>query len=395
MLAKSSFFYCVLSLLVFLSHNVLPNDRLAITYASFDSTGFNNFKDIIDFYKNLGFKRISLVPTYYHEHLNEIIDEQTPSMNAIQACLTYLFENGFKIIYKPHIDPVKYMPNYDMFSSDNASWRVNVAWRGFFDFDPLAGEHSYYNIVILPVLKSLKEVYEQQKQNKQLAPVRLELGSELMNSMIRHGDKWIQIAQKVRKFISSNGLNDFVKLSHNFAHHIQIEEDYLLRMTKVEKRQLKKYIESLDEVAVSQYMDLTVFLLDREVPNDSLINSVAKAILFHHKGFRKFILGEQLRVKNFETMPVHIGEFGIGVGGLKHPNYWEGQKIDRSEQAIGIEGLLNFLEKCEEIRGEMYLNATIWTVGPTYDIFGFSYPESLNEKALNQIKNFLSNKSLQ
>ncbi len=389
-MSSNKLFICyVFLLLISLDNNSLSNDRLAITYASFDSTGFNNFKSVVDFYKASGFRRISLVPTYYHEHLDEIIDKQTPLIATIKACLTYLIENEFKIVYKPHIDPVKYMPNYDIFSSDNASWRVNVGWRGFFDINPLGSKRSYYNVVILPILKCLKEIYEQKKRKDRLAAVRLELGAELMNSMIRHGDNWYKVVRKAREFIDSNELSNFVKLSHNFTHHIQIEEDYLLRMNKTEKRWLRKYIESLDEVAVSQYMDLTIFTSGKEVSDDNLTNSVAEAILFHHQRFRKLILDKHLKVKNFATIPLHIGEFGIGVGGLKHPNYWEGRKIDKVEQAIGFAGLLKFLKKCKDMPNEKNLNATIWTVGTAYDVFGFSYPEGLNEAVVNQIRQFL------
>jgi len=389
LLTKNLFIFCTALLLIAFSNNSWSNDRLAITYASFDSNGFNNFKSVVAFYKALGFKRISLVPTYYHEHLNEIIDKQTPSINTIKACLTYLIENEFKIVYKPHIDPVKYMSNYDIFSSDNASWRVNVGWRGFFDIDPLGSKQSYYDVVILPILKCLQEIYEQKKHTDQLAPVRLELGAELMNSMIRHGDNWHKVAQKTRNFIDSNKLGNFVKLSHNFTHHLEIEEDYLLRMNKAEKKWLRKYIESLDEVAVSQYMDLTIFASGKQASNNNPINSIAEAILFHQQRFRKLILGEHLKVKSFATIPVHIGEFGIGAGGLKHPNYWEGRKIDKAEQAIGFAGLLEFLKICTDLPNEKNLNATIWTVGPAYDIFGFSHPEGLNEPVVNQIRQFL------
>ena len=210
-----------------------------------------------------------------------------------------------------------------------------------------------------------------------------------MNSMICHGDKWVKVAQKARKFVTLNSLSNFIKLSHNFTHHIQIEEDYLFRMNKTEKKWLRKYIECLDEVSISQYMDLTIFASKDQTTKDTLIHSVAKAILFYHQRFRKLILGEHLKVKNFRTLPVNIGEFGIGVGGLKHPNYWEGNKLDKSAQDVGIRGLLEALRKFKEIDNEKYLDATIWTVGPKYDIFGLFHSEGVNKAAITQIKKFL------
>ncbi len=363
------------------------DDRLAITFASFDKTGFDNYKEIVARYKGVGFTRISMVPTYYHEHLNEIIDTQTPSIDTIKACLNYLIDNGIKVIYKPHIDPVKYLYTYDIWSSDNSSWRVNVPWRGFFDFDPI--ESRYYEIVILPVLKCLNDILSQKQHLNLDSFMRLELGAELMNSMIRHGDKWVKIAQKAKEYIAQHNLGKFVNISHNFAHHIQIEEDYILRMNKVEMKWLKKYVELLDELSVSQYMDLTIFISKEQTSEDSLVSSVANAILFYHKRFREVILRNHLQVRNSSTIPINIGEFGIGVGGLKHPNYWEGRKINKSEQTIGIKGLLRALTLFRNIFNEGNLNATIWTIGPTYDVFGFSYSEGLNENVIKEIKKFL------
>ena len=191
--AKYITVYCLLMLLVCLPMTLFSDDRLATTYASFDPDGFNNYKYVVDHNKALGFKKISLVPTYYYEHLNAIEDKYTPPIETIKACINYLIEKEFQIIYKPHIDPVRYLANYNIFLSDNASWRVNVTWRGFFDIDPVKSQ--YYEVIILPVLKCLKEIYKQKQEENsgQLPSIRVELGAELMNSMIHHGDKWMKV----------------------------------------------------------------------------------------------------------------------------------------------------------------------------------------------------------
>lgn len=389
MFTKYFLYYLALIFQIFLPHKLSSNDKLAVTYASFDSNGFDNYRKVLGQYKSFGFERISLVPTYHHEHFNQIIYQHTPSIDTIKACLRYLISSKIKVIYKPHIDPVRYMPNYDIFSSENSSWRVNVTWRGFFDFDPIAS--NYYEIVVLPVLRALKDIYEDLYKIVQYPAVRFELGAELMNSLIRYGDKWGEVTKLARKFINENHLDDFIRLSHNFSHHIQIEEDYVLRMRPVEKEWLRELIKSLDEISISQYMDLSIFTPRKVISDESLADSVAKAILFYHQRFRKLILKEYLQLENWSSIPVHIGEFGIGVGGLKHPNYWEGREIDKKGQEIGFLGFLKALDNFKKIPGEKGLNATIWTIGPAYDIFGLFYPSSLNESVVKFIKEYLRN----
>lgn len=371
----------LLVIAVLLSAPGAADDRLLVTYASFNADGYDDCEAAIDGYRSIGFRGVSFVPTYYHEHLGEIRADATPSAATIEKCIEHALDSGFRVVYKPHVDPVRYLYGYDAFASDNASWRVNVTWRGFFDFDPVAGQ--YDEVVIFPALEALKNIHAR-RRDAPAAAVRFELGAELMNSTIRHGAGWVELARRARKYIRTHGLGAFVKLSHNFSHHIQIEEDFLLRMRSGERRQLARYLESLDELAVSQYMDLTA-RAPQGASGDGLVRAVADAIAFYQKRFRDLVLDEHLNVRGSGTLPLHIGEFGVGVGGLAHPNYWEGREVDKRAQEIGIAGLLEYLRRSGD-----GMTATLWTVGPAYDVFADTADAGRNEAAARRIHDYLS-----
>lgn len=377
---------CCLLISCSISMDTFANDKLAITYASFNAADYDNYKSDIETFRSIGFQRISLVPTYYHENIHEIILTATPPAAMIGNCLDYLIANDIDIIYKPHIDPVKYLYTYDVFESDNSSWRVNVPWRGFFDMDPVIA--GYYENIVKPVLASLAEIYK--KIPNSASTVRIEIGTEMMNSIIRYGDKWIEVVQEARNFIDQQKLGNYITVSHNFSHHIQIEQDYILRLRENEKRWLKDFLQQLDEISVSQYMDLTIFMEPAQSTIYAKAEAVAKAVLHYHKTFREDILKGHLALNNWDTIKLNIGEFGIGVGGLKHPNYWEGSKtVDPVEQEIGILGFLKALDQFSILENEKDLDATIWTVGDKYDIFGLQYQGAKNENAISHITGYL------
>ena len=387
--AKRIYFLCLTMLLLCLPPKGWSNHRLAITYASFNVEDYNNYKSTIDRFYDLGFRKISLVPTYAHEYFNLIDDRCTPHKDTIKACIQYILCKGMGLIYKPHIDPTRYMwGSCDQSNNNNPSWRKGVSWRAFFDIDPI--ESQYYEVIIQPALASLKEILESNTVRSS-SSVRLELGAELMNSMIRYGHQWEKVAKRVRKYIKTNKMSDAIRISHNFTHHFEIEGDYLLRMNKKEKKYLKKYMESLDEISISQYMDLTIFMQTDSCASEiDSVHAVAKAILHYHNRLRNDILGKQLKIKHYETYPINIGEFGVGVGGLKHPNWHGGCLPDKTEQRIGLTGLLESLGKFEKMPVDKELDATIWSVGPTYDIFGFYESCSFNKQAIERIKHFLN-----
>jgi hypothetical protein len=144
------------------------------------------------------------------------------------------------------------------------------------------------------------------------------------------------------------------------------------------KRALARYIGGLDAVALSQYMDLTVAVPAAErgkrLPT---ADEVAEALVRHEADFRKNILEGILGLAPGKVPPLHIGEFGIGRGGLKHPNLWSGAATPAEEQdlsrqiARGHEGLVRYLALP---RGRTAASAVLWVTGWHYDIFGWMTP---------------------
>jgi hypothetical protein len=208
--------------------------------------------------------------------------------------------------------------------------------------------------------------------------VRLELGVELMNSVVAFPERWERLLAETRKEARRLGLGHRVLLSHNFSHHLEIPDDQVGRMDASRKRALARYIQGLDALALSQYMDLTVAVPEPErgkrLPT---ADEVAQALVKHEADFRAHILQGVLGIDAKKIPPLHIGEFGIGRGGLKHPNLWSGAATPGQEKELalqiarGHEGLVRYLALTE---GRTAHSAVLWVTGWHYDIFGWMSP---------------------
>jgi hypothetical protein len=105
---------------------------------------------------------------------------------------------------------------------------------------------------------------------------------------------------------------------------------------------------------------------------------VAQALVIHERFLRENILQKILGLSPREIPPLHVGEFGIGRGGLKHPNLWSGAATPAEEKALaqqiarGHEGLLRYLALRE---GRTAQSAVLWVTGTHYDIFGWGSPK--------------------
>ena len=113
-------------------------------------------------------------------------------------------------------------------------------------------------------------------------------------------------------------------------------------------------------------------------------DEVAQALVLAEKNFRRDILETALGLRPSEIPPLHIGEYGVGRGGLRHPNLWAGAATPAQEQELarqiarGHEGLLRYLALTE---GRTARSAVLWVTGRHYDIFGwedagFAVPEA-------------------
>jgi hypothetical protein len=362
---------------------------LGITYAGWKGD-YRAANKRLETFKSIGFQIVSFVPTYAYVGLDKIDLAAGPDAAELGAAVESALRGGFTVVIKPHLDPPAYQPGFDPFKSENDSWRVMCPWRGFYDLDPMAAD--YREGVVFATMRMLKEAIERAGQATP-APVRLEVGAELMNSVVYGPERWEQLLAAAKKERRRLGLDGKVALSHNFTHHLEIPDDFVNRMTAPRKKALGRYIRGLDVLSLSQYMDLTAAMppADRGTRLPSA-EEVAQALRQHEQSFRRDILIAALGLKDKEIPPLHIGEFGVGRGGLRHPNLWAGAATAEQEKQLareiarGHEGLLRYLATPE---GRTVKSAVLWVLGQHYDVFGWENPKYGNPEAAAAIKGAL------
>jgi len=344
----------------------------------------------LETFKSIGFPLVSFVPTYAYVALDKIDLGAGPDAAELGAAVEAALRAGMQVVIKPHLDPPAYQPGFDPFKSDNPSWRVMCPWRGFYDLDPMAAD--YREGVVFATLRMLKDVLGR-AGIAPAAPVRLEVGAELMNSVVYTPERWEQLLAAAKKERHRLGLDGKVLLSHNFTHHLEIPDDFVNRMNAPRKKALARYIRGLDVLSLSQYMDLTA-AVPGDDRNDRMPSAeeVSQALLLHERNFRREILIGALGLKEKEIPPLHIGEFGVGRGGLRHPNLWAGAATAAQEKQLareiarGHEGLLRYLALPE---GRTVKSAVLWVLGQHYDVFGWENPKYANPEAAAAIKGAL------
>jgi hypothetical protein len=338
-------------------------------------------------FKEIGFPIVAFVPTYAYVGLDKIDLGSGPEPAELAGAIAAALRAGFQVVIKPHLDPAAYQPGFDQFHAENASWRVGCPWRGFFDVDPMSD--AYRKGIVFGMLGALKAALDDVGTTS-VPPVRLEIGAELMNAEVYTPERWIELLAATKKERHRLGLDKQVLLSHNFTHHIEMADDFVARMTPAHRKALGRYIRGLDALSLSQYMDLTVALppADRgkRLPT---ADEVSAALVVHEQAFRTQILGKALGLKPNEIPPLHIGEFGVGRGGLQHPNLWAGDATPAQEKELakeiarGHEGLLRYLALPA---GRSVQSAVLWVTGPHYDVFGWENPTYGNAGAAAAIR---------
>ncbi|HLK93228.1 MAG TPA: hypothetical protein VKZ18_25265 [Polyangia bacterium] len=211
-----------------------------------------------------------------------------------------------------------------------------------------------------------------------------------MNSVVYGPEKWERLLAAARKERHRLGLDGKVLLSHNFTHHLEIADDYVNRMTPAGRAALGRYIRGLDVLSLSQYMDLTAAVPAAERgQRPPTVAEISDALVLAEKNFRRDILQRALGLRAREIPPLHIGEFGVGRGGLKHPNLWAGEATPAQEKALAHEialghaGLLAYLARRD---GRTAGSALLWVTGSHYDIFGWEKASYANPEAVAAIK---------
>ena len=327
--------------------------------------GFTDAEKKLKTIKAEGFPLVSLVPTWPYPDFNRIDFTGGPAMDHVEAAVGAALDEGLEVVIKPHLDPPQLTA-----ATENHSWRKGVTWRGYFDVDPMCVD--YRQGMVQRLLESLSRVLSSRPQAK---PVRLDLGAELMNSITYSAPRWEELLDFAKAERKRLGLQDRVLLSYNFEHHFEIPGDVVARMDSKGKRALARFIKGLDALALSQYMDLTAAMPGEErgkrLPT---ADEVADALALHERRFIDGVLGRDLGIRPKQVPALHIGEFGVGVGGLRHPNEWAGKLTKEQELALaqeiarGHEGLMRFMARKD---GRKALSAVLWTVGPHYDVFGW------------------------
>jgi hypothetical protein len=352
---------------------------LGVSYSGWNG-GFADAETRLATFKGVGFSIVTFVPAYAYVGRNRVDLATGPGAEEMGRAVEAALRMGLSVVMKPHLEPLLHRPGYNRAQSDNHSWRAECGWRGFFDVDPMTAD--YREGVVFANLRMLKTVFDRMGADAhRLPPVRFELGAELMNSIVDSPTNWQRLLEAARKERRRLGLDARVALSHNFSHHIEIPEDEIDRMTREGRRALGRYIAGLDAVALSQYMDLTIAVpaAERQGPTARMptADEVAEALRLHERNFRSNILEGALGLKPKEIPPLHVGEFGVGSGGLRHPNLWGGSRTPEQERALlreiarGHEGLVRYLTSPA---GRTAQSAVLWVSGPHYDIFGWRNP---------------------
>ena len=347
---------------------------LGVTYSAWRG-GFAQAEQRLLVFKNTGFRLVSLVPAYPYVGLNDVDLNAGPSPEELGAAVEAALRMGLQVVIKPHLEPLLHTPGFNSFTNENASWRARCSWRGYFDVDPMTV--AYREGILFSTLNALKNVFNHIGDLDGKSVVRLDLGAELMNAVVYAPAQWEKLLRAVQRERDRLGLRKRVALSHNFSHHFEIAQDFVDRMDARGRAALGRYLRGLDGIAISQYMDLTVAVPAAErgkrMPTP---DEIAQALVIAERNVRNDILIKRLGMRDTQIPPLHLGEFGIGLGGLQHPNLWSGNTSKdynaRLPAAIaqGHRGLLRYLSM-SQAEGRTVQTAVLWVTGMYYDVFGW------------------------
>jgi hypothetical protein len=368
---------------------------LGVSYSGWKD-GFADAAKRLETFRAVGFSLVTFIPAYPYVGRNRIDLSSGPTADELGRAVELALRGGQQVVIKPHLEPVMYRPGYQRALSDNHSWRAECGWRGFFDVDPMTPD--YREGVVLSGLRMLKQVFD--RGGAEVAapgPVRFDLGAELMNSVVEFTEGWERLLRAARAERKRLGLDGKVLLSHNFSHHFAIAEDEVDRMSPRARKTLGRYVAGLDALAVSQYMDLTVLLPADERQKASgrrlpTADEVAGALRGHERDLRQNILQGALGLRAAQIPALHVGEFGVGSGGLRHPNLWgplgtpEQERQRGEETTRGHEGLVRYLASAE---GRTARSAVLWVTGTHFDIFGWRNPAWAIPGAAAAIRGYL------
>ncbi|MDO5126057.1 MAG: hypothetical protein Q4D35_06765, partial [Ruminococcus sp.] len=354
-------------------------------------------------------RRMTFVPTYYLATYDEGIklnDSHTLTPSQQAEIMSEALKMGVRLNYRLHIDPWRFAWGSESYSEVNPDIPGSQWWRGMFtEIHPMADD---YMGMINQGFEALEETFAKIGNTKLAEPVRFDIGAELMTSIKRYSDEWVQLAEYCKERINASAaLRGNVVIGFNFCHHVEYlleiedHEDYFNRVTasgesyedhldilyvddmnQQERQNMADFIRSLDVFSVSQYMPMDIFEpADKTNPNavTTTPEDVRDALLTHEQNFLQKVLIGKLGIAPEDIPPMSIGEYGMGIKGLTAPNVWETDNWDASELVtyeaqkkhveIAIKGLLLYMQDERTVAKSL----TIWISGAPYDFLNF-YP---------------------
>ncbi|MGN1133071.1 MAG: X2-like carbohydrate binding domain-containing protein, partial [Oscillospiraceae bacterium] len=352
--------------------------------------------------------RMTFIPTYFIDTYEEGIKvngSDTLSVSDQADILTKAIDEGTRINYRLHIDPQRFAPNAENYSSVDTSRPGSQWWRGeFTEIHPMGDD---YLAMIDQGFEVLEKTLTSETAAKLKEPIRFDIGAELMTSIKKYPDEWISLVDYCRNKLDENELlKNNVILSYNFCHHIEylieLEDhaDYFGRingtgvtykdrsdllfvddMSEENRKLLGEFIKSLDTFSISQYMPMDIFQPSELTGTDIFTTpeDVRDALLTHEQNFLQKVLMGKLGLQPDEIPPFHIGEYGMGIKGLSAPNVWNRTDWSESELAtyetqqkhaeIALKGLMLYMNDERTVAKSL----SLWVSGAPYDVLNF-YP---------------------
>jgi hypothetical protein len=382
--------------------------EIGIVWASYNPANYQNSSAYISKVDSYKPTRVTIVPTYFIDtYADGIVTEwrgekKVPDEATIKGILKEFLTKGYAVNYRPHVDPIKYAM---LTGTERDNWSSDPGgkdWRGKFDkLDPLSTTIKYREVMIRPGLKIVAEAIREVGVAK-VKPVRFDLGAELMDSLLNYSANWIKLQTEVRDLLKGEykDVASKIRLSQNFCHHMEYlmtlprHEEYLARIepsgevntesryldrpgvTDETRKQIGQYIAGLDEFSLSQYMPLDIKATS---PNETTPEQVRDALLEHESNYINEVLIKTCGMKQSEIPPFHIGEFGIGILGIKAPNVWDRaawekagksseipSDADQKKQAeAAIKGAILYMKDSRTVAKSLML----WLGGKPYDVF--------------------------
>jgi hypothetical protein len=296
---------------------------LSYAYAAFHAGDYDRYPEPLARLWGLGFRWVTLIPTFAVREPFEIVPGYTPPLATIRAVLLHALALGFDVKVEPHID-----------------WQATLdgagEWRGLMQFDP-AGE--YFDKVIAPMRElavNAKLLYPDHR-------IALTLGSEVDRSVRDHPEAWLAVRRRARA--------EGIATGHKFNHDAGRA---LLR---------SEYVASLDWVSFSFYPAMGF----RQPPEWWRAPHAAEEYEDAAERFRQAAadLGRKLPRKTaFE-----IGEFGLGSSDVEH-SYKLDPSFFTSMDDDGRRLLRNYYTAfLQSLQGSTAGLVTFWSAG-YFDFLG-------------------------